>query len=164
MLKSSEMHLVLVAPRIPANVASVARTAMALGAKLHLVGPFGFRLDEKSMARASVGYFKEVDYQTYIDFDDFWKSAPVASYIFVTKRGDFDYSEISYSPPLCLVFGNEEEGVPPEFWEVPGAQKFVSCRIPTVSVRCLNLAVAVGILGFEVQRQWRLQRKIEGVG
>jgi tRNA(Leu) C34 or U34 (ribose-2'-O)-methylase TrmL len=68
------------------------------------------------------------------------------------------YWDHSFGGDVVLIFGNEEEGVPQNFWDFKGLPKIHSCRIPTVSVRCLNLATSVGIMGFEVSRQWSKNR------
>lgn len=160
----SGMKIVLVAPRIPANVGSAARTATALGAELHLVGPLGFHLDEKSLKRYSVGYFENLKPVIHVDFQDFWSNFSGGHVYLATSKGDQVHTQISYQAPAWLIFGNEEEGVPEKFWEPATEVKFVSCRIPTVSVRCLNLAVSIGVMGFEVQRQWNEMLREQGVG
>jgi tRNA (cytidine/uridine-2'-O-)-methyltransferase len=160
----SPLKIVLVAPRIPANVGNIARTCLALGAELHMVGPFGFSLDEKTLKRYSVGYFEESKPKVYVDPKSFWTQFTGGSIYFATKNGEEVYSDIRYESPSWLVFGNEEEGVSPDFWKPMPELKIVSCRIPTVSVRCLNLSVSVGVIGFEVQRQWNETLIQRGVG
>lgn len=157
-----KMRIVLVAPRIPQNVGNIARTALALGAELSLVGPLGFIWNESQasrvLKRSSVGYWPKERPHFFVDFQDFWARFPrhaQTQFIFATKRGQSDYSRISYTDDVVLLFGNEEEGIPESFWSFDGLPEIVSCRIPTQSVRCLNLSVAVAVLGFEVQRFWR---------
>ncbi|MBN8555785.1 MAG: tRNA (uridine(34)/cytosine(34)/5-carboxymethylaminomethyluridine(34)-2'-O)-methyltransferase TrmL [Deltaproteobacteria bacterium] len=155
------LRIVLVAPRIAANVGNIARTATSLGAELHMVGPFGFfPQKEKDLKRTSVGYFDELQPIYYRDFEDFWQRferSEKSEFYFATKRGETAYSDYEFGRDICLIFGNEEEGVPQNFWEFKGLPKIQSCRIPTVTVRCLNLATSVGIIGFEVFRQWGKQ-------
>lgn len=154
----TRLRIVLVEPRIAGNVGNVARTCLAAGAELHLVGPFGFILDEKRIKRASVNHWFELQPTIYSDGPDFWKrfeSSKKTQWIFATKRGEEVFGELSFDQDVVLIFGNEELGVSPDFWKNSGVpDKIVSCRIPTVSVRCLNLSVSVGILTFEVIRQW----------
>lgn len=151
------MRLVLVAPRIAGNVGQVARSALALGAELHLVRPFGFHLDEKSLKRASVGYWEELRPVVYRDFLDFWEKVEVfekTSIFWATKGGKSIYSEQHFGDDVMLIFGNEEEGVSNKFWDFKDLPEVVDCKIPTVGVRCLNLAASVAVFGFEVRRQW----------
>jgi tRNA (cytidine/uridine-2'-O-)-methyltransferase len=155
------MRIVLVAPRIAANVGNIARTAVSLNAELHLVGPLGFFLQKKDLKRSSVGYFEDLQPIIYRDFQDFWdrfEQTAATELYFATKRGETSYFDYLFGSDVVLIFGNEEEGVPPEFWEKRGNFKDLikirSCRIPTATVRCLNLATSVGIIGYEVFRQW----------
>jgi tRNA (cytidine/uridine-2'-O-)-methyltransferase len=149
-----------VAPRIAQNVGNIARTVTALGAELHLVGPLGFFLKKKDVDRASVGYFEDLQPIIYKDFADFWSRFERDSsteFYWATKNGSRVYTDLKYDKDAVLIFGNEEEGVPQNFWDFKGLPDIVACRIPTVSVRCLNLATSVGIIGFEVYRQWGLK-------
>jgi tRNA (cytidine/uridine-2'-O-)-methyltransferase len=157
------LNIVLVAPRIAANVGNAARTCEALNASLSLVGPFGFILDEKKLKRSSVGYWENLKPEIYKDAEDFWSRfafTPQTEIYWATKRAPTLYSSICFGQDVCLIFGNEEEGVADEFWQAKNLQEnsglpaVVSCRIPMANVRCLNLATSVGIVGYEVFRQW----------
>jgi len=151
------LRIVLVAPRIAGNVGNVARTCLAAGAELHLVRPFGFIDDPKKLKRASVGYWDEIQSFTYRDADDFWERFPHDEntvFYWATKRGSEIYYKQNYVSDSVLIFGNEEEGVHESFWKNKALAKIQACRIPTSSVRCLNLGVSVAIFSFEVLRQW----------
>lgn len=157
MPSSPRLRLVLVAPRIAANVGNIGRTASALNAELHLVGPFGFQWDEKKAKRASVGYWEELAPQIYRDAEDFWNRFTRTSqteFVFCEKDGSDVSFERKFGDDVVLIFGNEEEGVGPEFWKVQSLPSISSCRIPMHKVRCLNVATSVGIVGYEVIRQW----------
>lgn len=154
------LSIVLVAPRIPANVGNIARTCLALQAELHLVGPFGFFFDNKQLRRGAVGYWAEVQTRRYVDSEEFWKGFPRNSstrFYWATKDGDQIYSDQKFGRDVCIIFGNEDEGVDPSFWNFKDLPNIAACRIPTHSVRCLNLANSAAIMGFEVQRQWGKQ-------
>lgn len=162
-MPSSSLRIVLVAPRIAENVASIVRTTYSLNAELHLVGPFGFRIDPSRLKRSSVGYWEELKPVIYKDFEEFWGQfsiKPETEFYFATKRGDQIYTSMSFGSDVVLIFGNEEEGVPGKFWEFTDLDRIKSCRIPTQNVRCLNLGVSVAIIGFEVARQWDSESKI----
>ncbi len=158
----TRLRIVLVAPRIAANVGNSARTAEALGAELHLVGPFGFQLNEKNLKRASVGYWEKLKPILYKDAEEFWKKfekKEETQIFWATKNAESVYTDCVFGRDTCLIFGNEEEGVARSFWpesikkndHLEGIQP---CRIPMQNVRCLNLATSVGVLGYEVHRQW----------
>ena len=65
--QGKQMNIVLLEPEIPANTGNIGRTCVAAGARLHLIGPLGFRLDEKSLKRAGMDYWHQLDVTTYID-------------------------------------------------------------------------------------------------
>lgn len=157
------LRIVLVAPRIAANVGNIARTCEALSAELHLVGPFGFFLDEKNLKRASVGYWETLKPVLYVDAIDFWNRFDKSSHtqiFWATKHGTSVYTDLVFGKDTCLIFGNEEEGVAEAFWpknsiDFNRLSAVISCRIPMADTRCLNLATSVGVVGYEVARQWR---------
>ena len=156
----TRLRIVLVAPQIAANVGNVTRTALALGAELHLVGPFGFILDVKRLDRTSVGYWEQLKPEIYRDVADFWErfeNLQSTSWFWSTKRSKILYTDCNFGPDVVLIFGNEEEGVSENFWNFKGLPQVTACRIPMYSIRCLNLATSVGILGYEVFRQWGKQ-------
>ncbi len=158
---ASEIHIVLVHPQIPDNVGNITRTALAMGAHLHLVGPFGFILDTRRLDRTSVGYWDELKPRIYADDAHFWRDFPRSEqthFYWVTKFGEQDYDTISYAVRSVLLFGSEDKGVPEIFWDFKALPPIVSCRIPMLKVRCLNLATSVGIVGYEVLRQHRRQK------
>lgn len=151
------LRIVVVAPRIAANVGNIARTARALNAELHLVQPFGFIWDEKKAKRASVGYWEDLAPILYRDASDFWQRFPHTSetqFVFAEKDGEKLHFEMKYRNDCVLIFGNEEEGVDPYFWKHQSLPPISSCRIPMHKVRCLNVATSAGIVSYEVIRQW----------
>lgn len=155
----SRIRIVLVSPRIVANVGNAARTAASLNAELHLVKPFGFIWDESKLKRSSVGYWEGISPKIHRDAQEFWSQIEGDSqteFVFVEKDGEEIYFERAFGGDVVLIFGNEEEGVDPHFWKFRGsAQNLVSCRIPMADIRCLNLATCVGIVSYEVFRQWQ---------
>lgn len=157
LIPDSRLRVVLVSPRIAGNVGNVARTCLAAGAELHLVGPFGFQLDENRIRRSSVGHWFELKPSIYRDSKEFWEKFEIrdtTEVYWATKNGERVHHGESFARDVVVIFGNEEEGVAEEFWTFKPQIEIVSCRIPTVSVRCLNLSVSVGVLVFEIVRQW----------
>ena len=72
------LNIVLHEPEIPANTGNIGRTCVAAGARLHLIEPLGFRLDEKNLKRAGMDYWRLLDVTTYINYEDFLNRNPDA--------------------------------------------------------------------------------------
>lgn len=107
-------NIVLVAPEIPANTGNIGRTCVVTGSRLHLVGPLGFRLDEKALRRAGLGYWDSLDVRTYHNWDDFTKNSGFAwdRAHLLTKKARATYAEAAYRDGDFLVFGCESAGLP----------------------------------------------------
>jgi len=149
------LHVVLVEPEIPGNTGNVARLTAATASPLHLVGPLGFRVDDKSVRRAGVDYWHLVDLRRHVDFAHFLHAFRAESpggrlHVFSGKCGR-SYLEAAFAPGDALVFGKESVGLSPELL-AEHQDRVVG--IPTLgAVRSLNLANAVGIALFEALRQ-----------
>lgn len=145
------LNIVLFEPEIPANTGNIGRTCVAAGARLHLIEPLGFRLDEKSLKRAGMDYWKDLDVTTYIDFDDFLSKNPNAKIYMATTKAPNVYTDVSYEPDCYIMFGKESAGIPEE---ILIHHKEDSIRIPMVSdIRSLNLGNSVAIVLYEALRQ-----------
>ena len=147
------INIVLFEPEIPENTGNIMRTCAATNAKLHLIRPLGFRLDESSIKRSGVNYIDKVSYTLYDDYEDFC-SKNDGEFYFMTRYGkkphsDFDFSDKSKN--IYLIFGKESTGIPKEILRT----KLDRCiRIPsTDNVRSLNLSNCVAIVTYEVLRQ-----------
>ena len=143
------MHIVLVEPEIPHNTGAAGRLALATGSTLHLVKPLGFSLDEKSVRRAGLDYWKDVDLKVWESFDDLLASYPDARVWFLSTKGKKSTWDVTFASDDFLVFGPETRGLP-EAWLDDRA-----IRIPMQvgSTRSLNLATSVAIVLYEAQRQ-----------
>lgn len=147
------LNVVLFEPEIPENTGNIMRTCAATGAKLHLIRPLGFRLDQSSIKRSGVNYIDKVEYTLYDDFEDFCEKNP-GEYYFMTRYGKKAHSEFDYSDKsknIYLIFGKESTGIPKEILR----DNLDRCiRIPsTDNVRSLNLSNCVAIVLYEVLRQ-----------
>ena len=144
-------NVVLVEPEIPPNTGNVGRLCLATGSNLHLVEPFGFRLDDKQLKRAGLDYWNEVQVKTWRDFGQLQAAQPTgARYFYLTTKSSRPYFEEKFKPGDFLVFGRETKGLP----EPLLAANERSClTIPMQTTRSLNLATAVGIVLFEAVRQ-----------
>lgn len=147
------INIVLYEPEIPTNTGNIMRTCIAIGAKLHLIEPLGFRLDEKSIRRSGANYIDSLDYEVYDDYDDFLSKNSGEFYYF-TRYGrkphtSFDYSDSSKN--IYLIFGKESTGIPKCILK----NNLDRCmRIPmSDKVRSLNLSNCVAIVAYEVLRQ-----------
>ena len=145
------INIVLYEPEIPANTGNIGRTCAAAGARLHLIEPLGFRLDEKSLRRAGMDYWKDLDVRTYIDFNEFIEKHPDADIYMATTKAPNVYTDVEYGPDCFLMFGKESAGIPEE---ILVKHKKDSIRIPMLDGRrSLNLSNSVAIVLYEALRQ-----------
>ena len=147
------LNIVLFEPEIPENTGNIMRTCAATNAKLHLIRPLGFRLDERSIKRSGVNYIDKVEYTLYDDYEDFCNKNP-GEYYYMTRYGKKAHSEFDYgdkSKNIYLIFGKESTGIPKEILR----NNLDRCiRIPsTDNVRSLNLSNCVAIVLYEALRQ-----------
>ena len=109
-------NVVLVAPEIPANTGNIGRTCVVTGSRLHLVGPLGFSLDERSLRRAGLGYWESLDVAVYESWEEFVEKNELAHadarLHLLTKKARRTYAEASYKDGDYLVFGCESVGLP----------------------------------------------------
>lgn len=147
------INIVLYEPEIPQNTGNIMRTCVATNAKLHLIKPLGFSLDDKYMKRSGLDYLEYLNYEVYENFNDF-KSKNIGTYYYFTRYGkkphtSFDYSNTDEN--IYLLFGKESTGIPKEILK----NNLDHCmRIPmTNKTRSLNLSNCVAILVYEVLRQ-----------
>lgn len=155
------MHIVLVEPEIPGNAGNIARLAAALGARLHLIKPLGFSLEDKYLKRAGLDYWHLLDIHIHESYEDFLKEfAEGKKVYFLTTKAQQDHVTPQYQEDDILVFGKETAGLSEAFLAKFDGQLI---RIPMVSeARSLNLSNAVAIVSYEVARQnlFRGMRKI----
>ena len=145
------LNIVLYEPEIPANTGNIGRTCVATGTRLHLIEPLGFRLDEKSLKRAGMDYWKDLDVTTYIDFNDLMEKNPGAKIYMATTKAPNVYTDVKYEPDCYIMFGKESAGIPEE---VLVEHKEDSIRIPMLGdIRSLNLGNSVAIVLYEALRQ-----------
>ena len=146
-------NIVLLEPEIPANTGNIGRTCLATGSRLHLIEPFGFRLDEKSLKRAGMDYWDKLDVHTYICYEDFLEKNPGASerMFFATTKALHDHCSVSYKDGDYIMFGKESAGIPEEIL-VNERERCI--RIPMAGgIRSLNLSNSVAVVLYEALRQ-----------
>ncbi|MDD3362041.1 MAG: tRNA (cytidine(34)-2'-O)-methyltransferase [Hespellia sp.] len=145
------LNIVLHEPEIPANTGNIGRTCVATGTRLHLIEPLGFKLNEKSLKRAGMDYWKDLDVKTYIDYADFLEKNPGAKIYMATTKAEHVYTDVQYEEDCYLMFGKESAGIPEEIL-VENRENCV--RIPMIGeIRSLNLGNSVAIMLYEALRQ-----------
>lgn len=150
-MNSVPLHIVLHQPEIPDNAGNVGRTCVALGAKLWLVRPLGFRLDDRHLRRAGLDYWQHLDWEAVDDWSALLARLPVCRPWFFTKHAATAYTAAAFSSGDVLVFGSESQGLPRSLLESDSDR---CLRIPmAAAARSLNLAVSVAVAAFEAQRQ-----------
>jgi tRNA (cytidine/uridine-2'-O-)-methyltransferase len=147
------LHLVLHQPEIPYNAGSVGRTCVAVGAKLWLVRPLGFRVDDYHLRRAGLDYWERLEWEVVDDWSSLVAALPGGRRWMFTKKAERSYLDVAYQPGDVLVFGSESAGLPDSLLSAdPDAQ----LRIPIRSdVRSLNVSNSVAVAAYEALRQWR---------
>ena len=148
-----QLNIVLVEPEIPQNTGNISRTCAATGARLHLVGPMGFALDDRRMKRAGLDYWPLLDVTVYPSLPDFFARNTGPFFYFSTKAPHI-HSDMTYPDGSYLVFGKETAGLP-ESLILQNLDHAV--RLPMLqdeAARSLNLSNAVAVGTYEVLRQW----------
>jgi tRNA (cytidine/uridine-2'-O-)-methyltransferase len=148
---SPPLHIVLHQPEIPDNTGNVGRTCVALGAKLWLVRPFGFQMDDRHLRRAGLDYWQHLDWEAVDDWPALLERLPGVEPWFFTKRAKTLYTDVAFTSGDALVFGSESRGLPAGLLDAHADR---CLRIPMeTEARSLNLAVSVAVAAFEARRQ-----------
>ena len=147
------MNVVLVEPEIPPNTGNVARLCAGTGARLHLIGPLGFRLGDRELKRAGMDYWEKVDWHLWDDWTSFTAEQPAtARYWMVEQGGAKRYDEAVFGSEDFLVFGRETAGLPPALLEA-FANSWLRIPMFNAEARSLNLANCVSLVLYEALRQ-----------
>lgn len=146
-------NIVLHEPRMPGNVGTIGRTAVALKCKLHLIKPYGFgEITEKEVRRAGLDYWYNLEVYEYENIEDFWQKHPLSSrHFFATTKTTNVYFEQELKEGDYFYFGREDAGLPKEILE---KSLDTNITIPmTNNARSLNIANSVSIVCYEALRQ-----------
>ena len=148
----AELNIVLIEPEIPQNTGNISRTCAATGARLHLVKPFGFEINDKHLKRAGLDYWQYLDITYYESQAEFFEKNKGENFYFFTTKALHRHTEVTYPDKAFLVFGKETKGLDEELLL---ANRDHCVRIPMIEqARSLNLSNAVAIATYEVLRQW----------
>jgi tRNA (cytidine/uridine-2'-O-)-methyltransferase len=147
------MNIVLVEPEIPPNTGNVARLCAATRSTLHLIEPFGFKLDDSQLKRAGMDYWLHVQWHRWKSWAEFVAALPDSARLwFVESNGPTLYSDATFQPDDYLVFGRETAGLPAQLLQEHRGRWL---RIPmfNADARSLNLSNCVALVLFEALRQ-----------
>jgi len=149
------MNIVLHQPEIPHNTGAIGRTCLVTGSALHLIRPYGFHLDEKSLKRAGMDYWQRLNVCEYDSFDDFVaKNAQgMSRFVFAETGGDMLYTDWQFQQGDYIIFGSETAGLPRNILDKFRERVVSIPMVGEIQDRSLNLSVSVGIILFEALRQ-----------
>ena len=141
------LHIALIEPEIPPNTGNVARLCAATGARLHLVEPLGFSIDDKALKRAGLDYWHLVDVVVHPSLDAFLEATAGRTRWLLSTRARRTYAEAAFASGDVLVFGKETKGLPQSLLD---AHPETTLRVPMrpQSVRSINLSTTVGIVAY----------------
>ncbi|HEX8638688.1 MAG TPA: tRNA (cytidine(34)-2'-O)-methyltransferase [Pyrinomonadaceae bacterium] len=145
-------HVCLVEPEIPPNTGNVARLCAATFTDLHIVGATGFRMDDRTLKRAGLDYWAEVNLHRHLDLERLYAALPESRFLYFTTKTDKSYADWQFAPGDCLIFGRETRGLPEELLAA-NRERCLTIPMPNRNVRSLNLATSVGIALYEALRQ-----------
>jgi tRNA (cytidine/uridine-2'-O-)-methyltransferase len=155
------LHVVLYQPEIPPNTGNIGRTCVAVGAKLWLVKPLGFQINEKQLRRSGLDYWPHLDWEAVENWQELTTrlAEPISRgrlWLF-TKTARHLYTTATFQNGDILLFGSESAGLPPELLAEYSEQ---TLRVPMrEQVRSLNLSATAAVGIYEAVRQ--LQPPIE---
>lgn len=146
------LNIVLFRPEIPPNTGNVIRLCANTGARLHLVGPLGFELDDARLRRAGLDYHEYAQLQLHDSLEAFIESAQPGRLFALSTRGRQRYDQVQFRRDDAMLFGSETAGLPQELLDsLPAEQRL---RLPMrPDNRSLNLSNAVAVVAYEAWRQ-----------
>jgi tRNA (cytidine/uridine-2'-O-)-methyltransferase len=154
------MHIVLVEPEIPPNTGNVARLCAATRSALHLIEPFGFKLDDAQLKRAGMDYWQHVEWHRWKNWSVFSQNLPMNARLwFIESNGPQLYSDAKFSADDYLVFGRETAGLPKQLLE-ENQERWLRIPMFNADARSLNLSNCVALVLFEALRQQNFRGQI----
>lgn len=145
------INIVLVEPEIPQNAGNIVRTCSAINAKLYMVKPLGFIMDDKHFKRAGMDYFDMTQITVVDSIEEIWNANPDAQFFYASTKSKKTYTEVNYPKNCFIVFGKESYGLSENILK----HNYNNCiRIPmNEKARSLNLSNSVAIIAYEAMRQ-----------
>jgi tRNA (cytidine/uridine-2'-O-)-methyltransferase len=155
------MNIVLVEPEIPPNTGNIARLCAATRTTLHLIEPFGFKLDDSQLKRAGLDYWQHLNWHRWPNWAEFAKQLPNDARLWIIEsKGTQRYDQIKFAPNDYLIFGRETAGLPKQLLD---QYRDSWVRIPMFhdKVRSLNLSNCVALVLYEALRQQEFDGEVE---
>lgn len=152
-MSKTKIHIVLVEPEIPPNTGNISRTCAITGAKLHLVKPLGFSIDDKHVKRAGLDYWDHLDLEIHENLQAFLEKYGDQKLFLATTHGDVCYADVDYPEGCFILFGKETAGLPKD---LIAAHPDTAVRVPMGNhpdLRSLNLSNSVAVVLYEALRQ-----------
>lgn len=147
------MNVVLLEPEIPPNTGNIARLCAATRTTLHLIEPFGFKLDDATLKRAGMDYWQQVEWRRWRNWAEFVASVqPEARLWLVESGGGRRYDEVRFQPGDYLVFGRETAGLPKSLL-TEHMEAWLRIPMFNPAARSLNLSNCVALVLYEALRQ-----------
>ena len=147
------MNIVLVEPEIPPNTGNVARLCAATKSTLHLIEPFGFKLDDAQLKRAGMDYWQQVEWRRWKSWTAFAEKLPANARLwFVESNGGKIYSAAKFLPDDYLIFGRETAGLPKQLL-AQHRENWLRIPMFNAASRSLNLSNCVALVLFAALRQ-----------
>ncbi len=146
------LNIVLVHPGIPQNTGSIGRICVCLNARLHLIRPMGFHIDEKKIRRAGMDYWQHLDVTVHDHWQAFLEKEQPENISFMTTKSDKTYFDHSFRKGEYVVFGSESNGLPDYLYQEFN-DKLLTIPMPGEHARSQNLANSVAITAYEAYRQ-----------
>ena len=145
------VNIVLVEPEIPQNAGNIVRTCSAVGAKLYMVKPLGFIMDDKHFKRAGMDYLSLADITVVESIEEIWQANPNSTFYYASTKSQKTYTQVPYPDGCFIVFGKESYGLSENILK----NNYDKCiRIPMKeTARSLNLSNSVAIITYEAMRQ-----------
>lgn len=145
------INIVLVEPEIPQNAGNIVRTCSAIGAKLYMVKPLGFIMDDKHFKRAGMDYVNLADITIVDSITEIWQANPNSTFYYASTKSQKTYTQVLYPDNCFIVFGKESYGLSENILK----NNYDKCiRIPmNEKARSLNLSNSVAIIAYEAMRQ-----------
>ena len=144
--------ILLYQPEIPPNTGNIIRLCANTGARLHLIAPLGFDLDDRNLRRAGLDYHEYATLQVHESLDAALATIAPPRLFALSTRNSLRFDTPRYAPGDAFVFGSESRGLPDDVLaSVPEGQRL---RLPMrPGNRSLNLSNAVAVVAFEAWRQ-----------
>ncbi len=144
--------VVLFQPEIPPNTGNIIRLCANTGARLHLIEPLGFELDEKRLRRAGLDYHEWTRLQVHPSLDAYFAECSPSRLFALSTRGETRYTEVAYRSGDAFLFGPETRGLPQNLLDSLPPERIL--RLPMrPNNRSLNLSNTVAVVVFEAWRQ-----------